>query len=155
MNYDLIIKLAKLANENPNENEANLAARKVCQLIKSSDYKFNNSVPTPPPRPPTKPTTYGDIRRSPESFWNSRPSNNSYRGRTRPNPYTSHHDAWNDIINDFINSGGWRGFGNNPEREKDQEIAAQCSKCGLQIIRLKSDKQPYYCFMCTPRENKI
>lgn len=38
MNNDLVIKLIKLANNNPNENEANLAARKVCSLLK--DYKF-------------------------------------------------------------------------------------------------------------------
>lgn len=42
MNVDLIIKLARLANENPNENEANLAARKVCSLLKSAGYKFSN-----------------------------------------------------------------------------------------------------------------
>lgn len=40
MNFDLITKLAKLANNNPNENEANLAARKVCKLLADSDYKF-------------------------------------------------------------------------------------------------------------------
>ncbi len=44
MNINLIIKLARLANENPNENEANLAARKVCSLIKQADYKFNGST---------------------------------------------------------------------------------------------------------------
>lgn len=41
MNIELIVKLVKLANNNPNENEANLAARKVCSLIAAGDYKFN------------------------------------------------------------------------------------------------------------------
>lgn len=40
MNIELIVKLVKLANNNPNENEANLAARKVCSLIAAGDYKF-------------------------------------------------------------------------------------------------------------------
>ena len=40
MNINLIIKLAKLANNNSNENEANSAARKVCKLIHEGDYKF-------------------------------------------------------------------------------------------------------------------
>lgn len=40
MNYDLLIKLARLANNNPNDNEANLAARKVCKLIAEGNYKF-------------------------------------------------------------------------------------------------------------------
>ena len=44
MNYDLITKLAKLANNNPNEHEANLAARKVCKLLAEGEFKFVNSV---------------------------------------------------------------------------------------------------------------
>lgn len=32
MNLKLIEKLARLANNNPNEHEANLAARKVCRI---------------------------------------------------------------------------------------------------------------------------
>jgi hypothetical protein len=43
MNIDLITKLAKLANNNPNENEANLAARKVCRLLAEGDFKFNGA----------------------------------------------------------------------------------------------------------------
>lgn len=39
----LIVKLIKLANNNPNENEANLAARKVCKMIADADYKFGNT----------------------------------------------------------------------------------------------------------------
>lgn len=51
MNYDLIIKLAKLANNNPSENEANAAARKVCRLLAESNYQFNGHTnPQPPPR---------------------------------------------------------------------------------------------------------
>lgn len=44
MNLDLLIKLVKLANNNPNENEANLAARKVCKMIEANNYKFNNNA---------------------------------------------------------------------------------------------------------------
>lgn len=43
MNYELIIKLAKLANNNPNEHEANSAARKVCILLAEGGFKFGNS----------------------------------------------------------------------------------------------------------------
>lgn len=48
MNIDLITKLAKLANNNPNDNEANSAARKVCRLLADGEFKFNNSNPIPP-----------------------------------------------------------------------------------------------------------
>lgn len=44
MNLDLIIKLAKLANNNPNEHEANAAARKVCQLLAEGNFNFGLNI---------------------------------------------------------------------------------------------------------------
>lgn len=44
MNIELLTKLVKLANNNPNENEANLAARKVCKLIEEDKFQFNQST---------------------------------------------------------------------------------------------------------------
>src|SRR5258708_17675117 len=41
MNLDILKKLVNLANNNPNEHEANSAARKACQLIKESEFKFD------------------------------------------------------------------------------------------------------------------
>lgn len=40
MNLELLKKLVKLANNNPNENEANSAARRVCKLIEKAEFKF-------------------------------------------------------------------------------------------------------------------
>lgn len=71
MNLDLIIKLAKLANNNPADHEANAAARKVCRLIAEGNYQFN--VPTAKPTQQQKPTTWNDVRRSPEPFWRAKP----------------------------------------------------------------------------------
>jgi hypothetical protein len=55
MDYDRLIKLAKLANNNPNENEANLAARKVCKLLAEAEFVFTaydgsgkRKAPVPP-----------------------------------------------------------------------------------------------------------
>lgn len=60
MNIDLIIKLAKLANENTNDNEANAAARKVCRLIKEGNYQFGLELANP-----IKPgTTWNDLKRN-------------------------------------------------------------------------------------------
>jgi len=59
MNTELIIKLAKLANNNPNDNEANSAARKVCKLLEEGKYVLsnnsnsNNSTSTTPITPKT------------------------------------------------------------------------------------------------------
>lgn len=43
MNIELLKKLTRLANNNPNENEANLAARKVCKMLEESDFKLNET----------------------------------------------------------------------------------------------------------------
>jgi SNF2 family DNA or RNA helicase len=40
MDKDKIIKLIRLANNNPNDNEANLAARKACKLLGAAEKEF-------------------------------------------------------------------------------------------------------------------
>lgn len=52
MNLDLIQKLIRLANNNPNDNEANLAARKACKMLE--DYQFN-ATPKVSPKVTVKP----------------------------------------------------------------------------------------------------
>lgn len=42
---DVLIKLARLANNNPNENEANSAARRVCKLLAEDNFAVINSNP--------------------------------------------------------------------------------------------------------------
>jgi len=42
MNLPLLIKLVKLANNNPNDNEANSAARRVCKMIAEANYIFTS-----------------------------------------------------------------------------------------------------------------
>ena len=44
MNLNLLKKLIKLATNNPNEHEANSAARRVCKLIAEADFKFVEDV---------------------------------------------------------------------------------------------------------------
>lgn len=46
MNLDLIKKLTRLANNNPNEHEANLAARKVCQMLEEGNWSLANGHKT-------------------------------------------------------------------------------------------------------------
>jgi hypothetical protein len=43
MDIDKLTKLVKLANHNPNDNEANAAARKVCSMIEKENFNFNNT----------------------------------------------------------------------------------------------------------------
>lgn len=70
----MIQKLIKLANNNPNDNEANLAARKVCKML--ADYKFEGDIKVK--FPSQKPTTWNDVQRSTEPFWRTSPFENQY-----------------------------------------------------------------------------
>ena len=40
MNLDLLKKLTRLANNNPNDNEANLAARRVCKMLEEGNWNL-------------------------------------------------------------------------------------------------------------------
>jgi hypothetical protein len=46
MNLNLLKKLTKLANHNPNEHEANSAARRVCKMLEESDWKVIPEIKT-------------------------------------------------------------------------------------------------------------
>lgn len=67
MNLDQLIKLAKLANNNPNEHEANAAARKVCRLIEAGNYQFVNTKE--PASVGSEARTWSETRRADEPFW--------------------------------------------------------------------------------------
>lgn len=58
MNLELIKKLTKLANNNPNDNEANLAARKVCKLLEEGNFSLTQTNTTPTPS--NRPQSYGN-----------------------------------------------------------------------------------------------
>ena len=82
MNIDLITKLAKLANNNPNEHEANLAARKACKLIAEGNFKFTNdskSSPIPGYQPSQKQQEYYQSASNPSTGYN--PYENFFRTR--------------------------------------------------------------------------
>lgn len=48
MNLGLLKKLVRLANSNPNEHEANSAARRVCKLIEEGKFEFVDSKQNTP-----------------------------------------------------------------------------------------------------------
>lgn len=71
MNLDLLKKLTRLANNNPNENEANLAARKVCKMLEAGNWL----LPAAPvvKTAAEKVKTWADVKRSTEPAWRSKP----------------------------------------------------------------------------------
>src|SRR5215831_9723714 len=104
MNFDLITKLAKLANNNPNENEANAAARKVCKLLAEANFKFEK-----------------DIVPSPNQQQSQQQNPNSY------DPYQDLQDILRDIGRrhyaygfdyDGPRQGEWTGFGGSRPKSR-------------------------------------
>ena len=100
MNLDLLIKLVKLANNNPNEHEANSAARRACKLIAEGNFKFTADIPKN--EPSIKPQTGGFSSNPPsqndwfEQFFRATQQQREYSEKFRQpdfsrytNPYTS------------------------------------------------------------------
>jgi len=81
VNLELLIKLVKLANNNPNDNEANSAARRVCKMIAEADYKFINNNPTNFKSTPNPSTGFNPFEEIIRNMRNQRTPYNSY------NPY--------------------------------------------------------------------
>lgn len=105
MKLDLLKKLTALANNNPNENEANLAARKVCLMLAEAKFALPIEVSKTSARsqnpwgfsggvseqkePKTASQTWNDVKRSEEpQFSSSREPN--FRSASTPygsNPF--------------------------------------------------------------------
>jgi len=80
MNLDMLIKLAKLANHNPNEHEANSAARRVCQMLSEDNYKSLESalkIQSNSTSRQSGPVTWNDVKRSTEP-WNWKRTTTEY-----------------------------------------------------------------------------
>lgn len=75
MDLKLLEKLVRLANNNSNEHEANLATRRACKLIEEGKFQFTS---IPPMVNDTSVRTWNDVRRSTESEFRSKPPTSSY-----------------------------------------------------------------------------
>lgn len=122
MNYKLIEKLAKLANNNPNEHEANLAARKVCQLLAEADFKFIKEELSSPNIESN--ITYKDVfemmqkMRKNQSEYTNPFKSGQYQPFTKgPSPHT-----YNQKDEKYYNRRTERGFGTEIKNIK-------CKKC--------------------------
>lgn len=95
MKLEILLKLIALANNNPNDNEANLAARKACKAIIEHKFTITGGTQIPPKTttPPPSP---------------------------RPNTSSYHRDPFWDYV-DFedIFGGGRRGGKSTEQRERE------------------------------------
>lgn len=125
---ELIKKLIKLANNNPNEHEANLAARKVCSML--TDYKFTQSTSSERVRSASNPT-YNPFE---ELFKRA-------RQQAQQGPRT-----WDDV--NRSTEPWWKSTYQAQPREK---INRKCSICNKSIPTLSVDN-PYVCADCQPEK---
>lgn len=140
----------KLANNNPNDNEANSAARRVCRMIEEGKFIFSETktaqdkvnVPNDPAknaapwaRHPAE--TWNDVKRSEEpEFRSSRPTPPFTGGNRGFNAYKSWmgEDWMNEIFKNLHNvppSPPYNRPPRSPDFSGDKKMRC-CSRCGLE-----------------------
>lgn len=143
MNLEKLIKLVKLANNNPSDNEANLAARKVCKMIAEANYIFNKSkTETVKETVKEKSTTWDDMFRSREPWWSK---------QQNPSPFTE--KFWEDLNRAQTNRSkeNERYYSVDYDEPTKQESRRTCTKCGVDVATHNMDL-PFVCGMCKLKE---
>ncbi|HWY35956.1 MAG TPA: hypothetical protein VNX68_15035 [Nitrosopumilaceae archaeon] len=167
MNLDLLKKLVRLANNNPNDNEANLAARKVCKLIEADNFNFNgnsssNSIPYTKVkegndwegfgRSYNKPKsesggTWNDVKRSTEPEFKSTP----------PSQPSDHFKVWfEEFIKNTskVSSNPFQvpfsyDYETKPPKQPKQKRPLKCSGCDKEVMTaFVGPEQVFLCYQC-------
>ena len=173
MDLDKLIKLVKLANNNPNENEANLAARKVCKIIEEGKFQFNNTKPNPPVSKSQRGGTYNDIYRQDtwggfDATWRPSPSQSQkeYYARTaraqneandkrRKEEYEAELRKRKEKEHkDTVNYAYYNTDGSDPDAYNNPKRKLTCMVCGEEKeTRFRGPSQVWTCMDCRGKEN--
>lgn len=140
MNLETLKKLVALANKNPNENEANSAARRVCRMLEEGNFQLNgSSAPQQNNASWQKsPTSYSDIMemfRQKQKQYEDEIFGQQTR-QSRP-PVSEPYD--------------WQGY--SPyykQRTERHSEKRKCTKCGLEVktFRLNEPPEKWVCNPC-------
>lgn len=167
MNLDRLKALIRLANNNPNEHEANLAARKACKLIAEKDFailyanhiprtaadKFKSKSYDPPVYNPFDTIFEEMFRRTSRSrpftqgAWTDKaphvdaPEPESWDRETKPHSYD---EARYSTYNTNFNPDG--------TKKKKPEELRKCVRCGLEIMTTRLNENPWVCNPCHWKE---
>lgn len=134
VNLDKLKKLVELASNNPDENEANSAARKVCKMLKEDGFKcFTPSSNGPSFNRQESPwSNFDDIlenmRRA--SWTRQYTRTNQYR----PQPEDDGPFNW--------------GYDTREGKKEKKSEERECSKCGVKIKTFRVKEQPFICGIC-------
>lgn len=143
MNLDLLKKLTKLANNNPNDNEANSAARRVCKMLEEANWSLPSKTPNidamkqgtwegfkPTPAQQQHPWNYprqGGPIFTQEMYDELMRKTREQEKEYRRGFYTG--KDWNQPINEPLNNArSKRGFNPNEKSLK------KCTKCGKEVM---------------------
>lgn len=127
MNLKLIEKLARLANNNPNEHEANLAARKVCRLLEESNFEFVNE----------QPGTWEDVKRTSEPDW---------RDIFNRGSWAQYYNPFEDYEPFGRPRKPYPGDSQKP-KEKRKNQKRKCVECGSEMYTFNLS-EPFICRVC-------
>ncbi len=165
MNIDLLIKLVKLANNNPSEHEANSAARRACKLIAEGNYKFGAEPPKQPKveirQPQPWPGNASPFTGFHNTDWFTEFYNN--QRQERQNEYERQqagreNERREQQARNQQNVYGGQGYNPNqyykapyskwdiPDPKKPK-IRRDCSKCGLNV-ETNNTKEVFVCTVC-------
>lgn len=177
ISLDKLKAIIRLANNNPNENEANLAARRACKLLAENDFALLNGHTVPP-----KASNWSGVDRSQEPFWEPGDpfydffvnQGNPFRGGQRGGkqgqyrPSEKQKEYWTDSAPhvDAPEDNDYQPFYKPPrrnpqedfdwitgKRKRKQELRV-CSKCGLETMTFRTDEVPWICNPCHWKEGK-
>lgn len=177
MNLDKIKKFIRLANNNPNEHEANLAARRVCKLLAENNFALLESKSAAANRMGAANNrttgTWEGFERSTEPQWRSNPSYGSATydhfadfirnyGQRRSKSWDADTKGnWTDSaphvhVNDEPEQVKYNPFTSpaseydpaTGERRKRKQELRKCAKCGLEIMTFRIKEDPWVCQQC-------
>lgn len=138
---EILKKLTALANNNPNENEANLAARKVCRLLQESNFIL------------TVNSTWNDVKRTTEpEIKSTRSSSNPSRyGDWVRQHYNTRYETWEDIFRYDPTKSNWTGttYDGRTNKAKQEPRILKCRKCGTEVsTNYVGESSTFTCFGC-------
>lgn len=155
MNLDLLKKLTKLANHNPNDNEANLAARKVCKMLEAGKWELPNQQQKKPIiRSASNPSSPDDFIRK---YYNepkpTEPSEHARQEQQRKK-YTNK-GPWYDIdFNYIFKERKTDPFTGKPIKPLPVERELACKTCGdVNKTYFVGPAVMYQCYKCQFNEH--
>lgn len=161
MDIEKLKSIIRLANNNPNDNEANLAARKACKILAENDFVIFKQTRTAADkfRSASSSTSnsgiWADVKRSTEPQWKSYEAQKSAEARAYQEEWFRRWDSyWKESEKDPVkgntswNTYRYTGADSNFKNKKKKSTTRKCTKCGLEVSTFRIKEEPFVCNVC-------